>query len=385
MDSHEKTSVHAEPPRPFVFPEVGVPFLWPLGCALDAETARLDLMRRSVSFLREFHQTQIERPAPAWTTPGSIRCDLTTLRLRDFSVGRDAVPTLIVAPYAGHSSTIADFHHGQSLVEAFIDEGVGSVAVTDWKSATPEMRHLAIDAYLAELAVCVEELGPRVNLVGLCQGGWLSAMLAARFPMKVASLVLAGAPINTDVGRSQIRECAHAFPMSFFERLVEAGGGTLRGTVMLVGFKGLHPGKHYVEKFVELYENIDDPGFLERFRKFEAWYQHTIDLPGAFYLQAIRELFKENRLVRGEFVALGRTIRLADIRCPLTLLAGESDDITPAEQVLSTAMHVGTPPDRIVRDIAPGGHIGLFMGRRAVADNWRRIARRLIKPCGNAL
>jgi poly(3-hydroxyalkanoate) synthetase len=105
----------------------------------------------------------------------------------------------------------------------------------------------------------------------------------------------------------------------------------------------------------------------------------------SFLLQAIRELFKENRLVRGEFVALGSTIRLADIRCPLTLLAGENDDITPAEQVLSTAMVVGTPPDRIVRDIAPGGHIGLFMGRRAVADNWRRIARRLLNPRGIAL
>ena len=40
-----------------------------------------------------------------------------------------------------------------------------------------------IDHYLAELLVCIEELGGRVNLVGLCQGGWMSTMLAARFPI----------------------------------------------------------------------------------------------------------------------------------------------------------------------------------------------------------
>jgi len=47
-----------------------------------------------------------------------------------------------------------------------------------------------------------------VNLVGLCQGGWMSAMCAARFPRKVASLVLAGAPIDTDAGNGPIKRWA---------------------------------------------------------------------------------------------------------------------------------------------------------------------------------
>jgi poly(3-hydroxyalkanoate) synthetase len=33
--------------------------------------------------------------------------------------------------------------------------------------------------YLAELVVAIDDLGGRVNLVGLCQGGWMSAMIAA--------------------------------------------------------------------------------------------------------------------------------------------------------------------------------------------------------------
>ena len=78
--------------------------------------------------------------------------------------------------------------------------GIAPVFLTHWKSATEDMRDLEIDQYLAELNVCVDDLGGRVNLIGLCQGGWLSAMYAARFPDKVVSLVLAGAPIDTDAG-----------------------------------------------------------------------------------------------------------------------------------------------------------------------------------------
>ena len=33
--------------------------------------------------------------------------------------------------------------------------------------------------YLAEHVVAIDDLGGRVNLVGLCQGGWMSAMIAA--------------------------------------------------------------------------------------------------------------------------------------------------------------------------------------------------------------
>ena len=53
-----------------------------------------------------------------------------------------------------------------------------------------------IDLQFAALNVVVDELGPPVDLIGLCQGGWLSLRYAARFPNKVRRLVLVGAPID---------------------------------------------------------------------------------------------------------------------------------------------------------------------------------------------
>ena len=52
---------------------------------------------------------------------------------------RGGIPTLVNAPYAGHRAMVADYHKGQSLVETLLANGVGHVALTDWKSATEEV------------------------------------------------------------------------------------------------------------------------------------------------------------------------------------------------------------------------------------------------------
>ena len=94
---------------------------------------------------------------------------------------------LVDPPYAGHSSTITDYAKGQSLVETLLGAGLDRVLVTDWKAATDAMRNFDIDKYLAEINVVVDDLGGAVHLIGLCQGGWMCAMFAARFPEKVKS------------------------------------------------------------------------------------------------------------------------------------------------------------------------------------------------------
>lgn len=356
--------------------EHSVPWFWPLAAAIEMEEAGLDLFRENLRFLSE--AARIEAPPPPdWATPNRVLLDMDTMRLRDFSPSdsdRSGLPVLIDAPYAGHSSTIADFAKGQSLVATVMSAGLKRVLVTDWKGATAEMGDFDIDKYLAEINAAVDTLGGRAHLVGLCQGGWMSAMFAARFPDKVQSLVLAGAPIDTDAGHGPIRKIAHELPMSFYEEMVAAGGGRMLGQFMLAGWKDMHPGEQYVGKFIDLYEHIEDLCRIKRTEKFESWYENPIDLPGRYYLQAIRLLFKENRFATDRFVALGRPISLNAITCPLYLLAGENDDITTKEQVFAAKKLVSTPGDKVVSKLIPGGHIGLFMGSHALRDAWPEIA-----------
>ena len=126
-----------------------------------------------------------------------------------------------------------------------------------------------------------DDLRTPVHLVGLCQGGWMSAMYACRFPDKVRSLVLAGAPIDTDAGNGPIKRMAHRLPMSVYRNLVAAGGGRMRGEVMLAGWKNMHPGEQYLTKYIDLYDHIADKGYVARSEHFERWFENALDLPGA--------------------------------------------------------------------------------------------------------
>ena len=362
--------------KPHPFAGIESPFFWPVGMALAMEKETLETAEKNLKFFKEIVKNDIIHPMPQWASPNKIVYDLHTFTLRDFSTAEksDGIPTLVLPPYAGHTSTIADFHKKQSLIETLAQNGVTRLFATDWRSATHEMKDYDIDHYLAELHIAVGDLGGRVNLVGLCQGGWMASLYAARFPSQVASLVCAGSPLDTQAGTGGLRELANDLPMSFYENLVAAGGGLLKGQFMLEGFKSMHPEEHIVNKYVTLYEHIDDPTFLRRNEAFERWYENTVNLPGRWYLQVIQQLFKENRFAKGEFVALGRNVKPQAITCPLYLLAGTTDDITPADQVFNATKFFGTPADMVVKELTTGGHIGLFMGSHALKENWPKIA-----------
>lgn len=356
---------------------LAVPAYWPVEWTRQWRRRGFGVYGDWLKYVREAVAISFP-PKPEWVTPHTIKLDSDTMWLRDFSE-RDAsasdIPVIVDAPYAGHPSTVADYADGQSLVQTLKAAGCTRLYVTDWKSATHAMRDYGIDKYLQDLADAVDAVGGRAHLVGLCQGGWLATMLAARFPDKVCSLVLAGAPIDTHAGDGPVMRVGRRTPMAYYRYLVALGGGRMRGKFMLAAWKNMHPDEHYWGKFIDLYDNVRNDDYLARARHFARWYEHTVDLPGRLYLQAVKHLFKLNHLARGKFIALGQRISLKTITVPVYLLAGADDDITVKEQVFGAADLLGTPTDQIVSELAPGGHIGLFMGSKTLKDQWARIGR----------
>ncbi len=310
----------------------------------------------------------------AWTTPQRIALQLSTMRLRDFSTEAGGNPVLVCAPYALHGALIADFAPEHSLVEALLREGLGRVYVTDWRSADADMRYLTIDNYLSDLNVAIDEIGSPVDLAGLCQGGWLALVFAARFPKKVRRLVLAGAPVDVSVP-SPISQSVSALLPEAFESMVGATG--------LVSGRNLRDTWAHQPSWQDALQRDlaeeSDTGrrLLERF---EAWNDATLDLPGAYYLEVVNAIFRENRIAAGQFLALGHRINLRDVAVPVYLLAGANDEIVPPAQAFATASLLRTPADLIETACEPCGHLGLFMGRNTIASAWRRIAHWLALP-----
>ena len=317
-----------------------------------------------------------------WTTANSVALQLPSMRLLDFSNAVEGRPLLVCAPYALHRAKIADFAPGHSLMEALQAAGIARLYLTDWRSATPEMRYFSIDTYLSDLNVAVDTIGPPVDLAGLCQGGWLALLYAARFPGKVRRLVLAGSPVDVSVP-SELSKMVASLPQQSFEAMVRQGEGIVSGKHMLQIWS-LPLSTPDVE--AALQRQLDDKpedarALLERFTR---WNDETLDLPGTYYLEVTDWIFRQNRIAAGDVVALGCKIDLAAVKLPVFVLAAENDIVVPSDQAFATIGLLGTPPAWLQRGIEPCGHLGLFMGCKALAGSWRRIARWLQSDLGEA-
>jgi poly(3-hydroxyalkanoate) synthetase len=92
---------------------------------------------------------------------------------------------------------------------------------------------------------------------------------------------------------------------------------------------------------------------------------------GRCTLWIIEHLFVHNERARGLRVVDGRQVNSSAVDCPIFLLAGIKDHITPPEQVWALADLVATPAGHISRELVDGGHLGLFMGRAALDADCR--------------
>ncbi len=318
------------------------------------------------------------RDRPRWTTPHEVVFEAPVARLRDFSVSsaRGLIPTLVLPPQAGHDSCIVDYAADQSQMRTILDCGLDRALSLDWIGATPETADATIDDYLEVIDRAIEHCGGTVNLIGNCQGGWLATIYAALYPERINTLTLAGAPIDFHAGEPVVHEVlSHLAPggdLRFYEALVAADGGVLKGEHMVSGFIMIQPGDE-ISRQLELLLHLDDPVYVDRYREFEDWFKHTQDVPGAFYLWIVRHLFRDNALISGALKVRGRCVDLAALDMPLNLLAGATDHITPPDQVFALAALVSSPAELVVRDVTQGGHLGLFMGHVALREHWPRL------------
>jgi poly(3-hydroxybutyrate) depolymerase len=364
-----------EPVRPHAS---NAAFIWPALLAASAS-------EMAAHFAKHFTSLAIglERetpPPPQWTTQHRVALKLKTVWLRDFATSSDGPPCLLCTPFALHGSTLSDLAPGHSLVAALRDAGATNLFVIDWQSASSEMRYLGIDDYLADLNVLVDEIGAPVDLIGLCQGGWMALVYAARFPGKVRKLVLAAAPVDTKTAPSVLSTLADGTAMEVFREVVRLGDGLVLGNRVL---KLWGPGAVEAEEIRQLLESEEAHGssaFTRLEVAFRDWYAWTVDLPGSYFLETVEKLYKRNAIAAGTFEALGKPIDLKKVEAPLFLLAARYDELVTPPQLFAAERLVETPLQEIRKLTADCRHLGLFMGKRILREMWPGIVNWLMEP-----
>ena len=301
---------------------------------------------------------------------------------------------LIVAPLSGHYATLL-----RGTVEAFLPDH--SVFIVDWVNARNvsvlEGRfdfHDYIDHIIEMLAV----LGPRPNVVAVCQPGppvlAAAALMAEQnHPSRPASMTFMGSPIDARLSPTVTNQLAEEKPFTWFKSnmihtvpLPYAGFGrrVYPGFVQLYSFMSMNEDRHRDAHWSYFNSLIAGDGDgVEKHEEFYDEYLSVLDLTEEFYLQTIDIVFQQYLLPKGELMHRGTRVKpetISDIG--LMTVEGENDDISGIGQTQAAhGLCANIPEDLKLDYVQPGvGHYGVFNGRRFREEIYPRV-RRFIRKC----
>jgi pimeloyl-ACP methyl ester carboxylesterase len=283
-------------------------------------------------------------------------------------------PYMIIDPRAGHGSGIGGFKDDSQVgVALHAGHPVYFVAFRQH----PEPGQTIADVMRAEAGFVKEIVrrhpdAPQPVVVGNCQGGWATLLLAAANPDITGPIVINGAPVSAWSGvngRSPMRYSGGLLGGALPANLIaDLGGGQFDGAHLVMNFEKMNPGRSFFRKYYELFADVDNG--RERFLDFEKWWGGFYFLNEAEIHWILENIFVGNRLSRGEArLEPGHTIDLKAIRAPIIVFASHGDAITPPPQALNWIVdtyvdeqEIKIRGQRIIYMVHESvGHLGIFV------------------------
>ncbi len=278
-------------------------------------------------------------------------------------IGASRKPPVLVVYSLVNRPFILDLTRQRSLIHALNQAG-HPVYLVDWGYPRGADRFLTLDDYIGEfLATIAADLGEReqraADVIGVCQGGVFALALAALFPERVRRLVTLVTPTDFHTPHDTLSRMAQHID---FEQATAALGNVSARWLNPV-FVALKPYRLLSQRYVDLPELAERPEALHDFMRMERWMYDSPDQAAAAFAQFGRELYQRNGLVERTFQLDGQVVRLDAIHHPVLNVFAELDHLVPPDAARALGAHVGSSAYREVG--FPGGHLGVFISRRA--------------------
>ena len=292
---------------------------------------------------------------------------------RPLAEKRIGIPVLLCYGLIGRW-TMTDLQEDRSLVRNLLNLGV-DLYVVDWGNPTRADRYLTLDDYiLGYLDGCVTEIArrasvPKINLLGVCEGGVFTTAFAALEPDRVNTLSLAITPIDFHADMTEGR-LGHGFLNIWtrsltpedVDRMIDANG-SLPGEFMGAVFNQMSPMRSLLKYNFDMLDVVDDEKRLLNWLRMEKWIADRPDHPAEAAKQWLKDLYQQNKLVLNEWELDGRRVDLGNITMPVLNVFAKDDHIIPPATSRAIGPKLGTTD---YTELAlPGGHIGVFVGGRS--------------------
>jgi polyhydroxyalkanoate synthase len=289
------------------------------------------------------------------------------------------VPVLIVYALANRPYMM-DLQPQRSLVRGLMEQGL-EVYLIDWGYPDDEDRRLGLDDYLdGYIDRCVDVLRRRhkldsINLLGVCQGGTFSLCYGALNPEKVRNLVLMVTPVDFHTPDNLLTAWLRHVDV---DNLVDSLGN-IPGALLNWAFVSMKPLRLTSQKYLDMLDLLDDEEKAKTFLRMEKWIHDNPDQAGECFRQFVKDLYQQNKLIRGRLRIGERDVDLMRITMPVLNVYASLDHIVPPSASLALEGCVATTDYTALE--FEGGHIGIYVSARAQQQVPQKIAEWLHERC----
>jgi len=272
-------------------------------------------------------------------------------------------PVLIVYALV-NTYKMLDLQPDRSYIKNLLNAGL-DVYLIDWGNPSKGDRYLSIDDYVnSYINNCVDFIRKKnhidkVNILSICQGGTLSVIYASLYPNKVKNLVTHVTPVDFSTNDGLLFRWSKNMD---FDKLVEGFNGLIPGDFLNQGFDMLKP-MMKVQKQQALVNNLDDKDKLLNFLRMERWISESPNQAGECFRQFMKELYQQNKLMKGELEVGGKKVNLKNLTCPLMNIFATEDHLVPPAATKPLNDLVGSTDKELYS--FKGGHIGVFVGSKS--------------------
>jgi polyhydroxyalkanoate synthase subunit PhaC len=349
----------------------------------------LDDLQNNGGLPRQVDDSQFELGRNMAMTPGSVVLRTEMFELIHYKAATDKVsetPVLLIPPQIGRFY-FTDLAPGRSFAEYVVAQGLNYFAIS-WRNPSPDERGWGLEEYLHAAVEAVEAVSaisgqPKVNLLGFCAGGMLTAImlgwLAAGKRDLVNSLTICVTMLDF---KSDASIGAFRLPtMLSVARAQSKMKGVLAGDELHKVFTWLRPNDLVWNYWVNNYLMGEEPPAFDIL----AWNKDSTNLPAKLH-EDFLDLFESNALLTADaYEIAGRKIDLGKIQCDNFVVGAVTDHLTPWKACYKS---VNLLPGKSTFALSNGGHIAALVNppnnpkahhwiadaTEADADSWQATA-----------
>ena len=267
-----------------------------------------------------------------------------------------AVPVLASPPWI-NKYYIMDLAPGRSFLEWAVQHEHTVFAIS-YRNPEPAMGGTTLDDYLIHgplqaLDVIGEITGaPKIDIIGLCLGGALTAMLAAYMAQKGDDRLGSITMLNTLLDYSEPGVLGAFTDEKTVRRLEKqmAAKGVLDASQMSGTFDMLRANDLIFNYVVSNWLMGEDPPPFDIL----AWNGDSTRMPSAMHSFYLRSLYMRNELARGEMEVAGQQLSLSSVKNDTYVVGAINDHIVPWHGSYRT---LGLMGGKVHYVLTSGGHI----------------------------